>query len=264
MDLIRSTACALLLVGAEGPAAAQPAETASSAAQGTPADALLGLWKAKKRFGPDARGELILERSGDHFIADMAGEVVPMSADGNELRFELPGGRGRFGGRLEGDVVRGFWERPETPPNSSHYASPVVLNAQGRDRWSGQVTPLQDEFTFFLLVEHTADGSVRVVLRNPERDVGTQIGARRLVRVGDEVRLLGGRPERPEQLLATGWVDPETKGFSLRFSNRGGTYDFAPDGDDSDFYPRGRHPSGYVYRARHRATTPGRLAVCLR
>lgn len=127
---IPTTACGLLLFGAAHHAAAQPTEVPSSAAQSVAADSLVGLWKAKKGFGPDAQGELILERRGGRFVADLAGEVVPASADGTDISFELPGGRGRFRGRLVDNGVRGFWERPDTPPNSSHYASPVVLNAQ--------------------------------------------------------------------------------------------------------------------------------------
>ena len=34
----------------------------------------------------------------------------------------------------------------------------------------------------------------------------------------------------------------------LQFADRGGTYDFRPDGDDSAFWPRGRNPGRYVYR----------------
>jgi CubicO group peptidase (beta-lactamase class C family) len=36
--------------------------------------------------------------------------------------------------------------------------------------------------------------------------------------------------------------------ITLYFPARGGTYDFTRDGDDSDFYPRGKNPARYVYR----------------
>src|SRR5688572_9823318 len=36
-------------------------------------DDLSGLWKAKRRFGPDSRGTLIIERRGDSYTADLAG-----------------------------------------------------------------------------------------------------------------------------------------------------------------------------------------------
>ena len=35
--------------------------------------------------------------------------------------------------------------------------------------------------------------------------------------------------------------------FSLNFAGRGGTYDFYRDGDDSDYYPRGKNPGKYSY-----------------
>jgi len=54
------------------------------------ADELAGLWKAKKRFGPDARGTLVLQRSGGNWTADMAGRIVPVNTASGELTFTLP------------------------------------------------------------------------------------------------------------------------------------------------------------------------------
>ncbi|HYH06993.1 MAG TPA: hypothetical protein VEK11_08020 [Thermoanaerobaculia bacterium] len=36
----------------------------AAAANGSGAEELTGLWKAKKRFGPDARGTLTMQRTG--------------------------------------------------------------------------------------------------------------------------------------------------------------------------------------------------------
>jgi CubicO group peptidase (beta-lactamase class C family) len=247
MDFLRLTACALLLAtpGAiPEPVAAQ----ISSAADGS-ADALAGLWKAKRRFGPDAGGTLIVQRSGTSYFADMAGRIVPVRAEQGEIGFDLPGDQGTFRGRFDGSsAIRGHWIRPGTPANMSRYASSVVLRAAGRGRWVGEIRPLQDEFTFYLLTRSRPDGSLDAVLRNPERDLGTQIGAERLVREGDTVRLMGRRGSGPERELASGRYDPENRSFTLAFPSRGGTYDFARDGDDSHFYPRGRNPGRYAYR----------------
>jgi CubicO group peptidase (beta-lactamase class C family) len=222
-------ACALMLS-----AAAVSAQTGD----------LTGLWQAKRRFGPDAAGTLIIARAGSGYVADMAGQVVRVRAERNGLGFELPGDRGSFQGRFDGRAaIRGRWIRPGTPVNSGRAASAVVLRAAGPNRWIGEVRPLQDEFTLYLLLRARPDGALDAVLRNPDRDIGTQYGAERLVREGDAVRLTGRRGE-----IATGRYDAENRSFTLAFPSRGGTYDFARDGDDSAFYPRGRNPGRYAYR----------------
>ena len=246
MNPFRTIALALLLTAVS--VAAQ--DSAAPAPPAAPSGDLSGLWKAKRRFGPDATGPLIIERSGDSYLADMAGRRLPVRLERGELSFDLPDDQGAFRGRFEGAAtIRGLWVRPGTPANTSRYASPVVLRAAGGGRWTGEVRTLQDSYTLYLLMRGRPDGALDVVLRNPERDFGTQIGARRLVRDGDRVRLMGGRGNGPEQELASGRYDAENQSFTLSFPNRGGTYDFSRDGDQSDFYPRGRNPEPYVYRA---------------
>ncbi|HEY6064796.1 MAG TPA: hypothetical protein VIY96_01480, partial [Thermoanaerobaculia bacterium] len=66
-----------------------PALPAASAGS---AEELVGLWKAKRWFGPDARGALVIRRSGETWTADMMGRTVPIRVDRGELTFELPNG----------------------------------------------------------------------------------------------------------------------------------------------------------------------------
>ncbi len=244
MRPIRMMACALLLSAA--PVVAQQA--GAPAAPSVQAADLTGLWSAKRRFGPDSVGRLIVTRLGDSWVADMAGRTIPVRIEGRSLAFDLPGDRGAFRGRLDGGAIRGRWVRPGTAVNSGRYASPVVLRAERPGRWSGEIATLQDEFTFYLAMRNRPDGSLDAVLRNPERDQGTQWGARRLVRDGEAVRLMARRGDAPERELASGRYDAENRSFTLAFPSRGGTYDFTRDGDDSEFYPRGRNPGRYGYR----------------
>ena len=246
MRPVRLMACALLLSAVAAAAQDQAAPPAAAA----PAVDLSGLWQAKRRFGPDAQGTLILQRADGGYVAEIAGRVVPVRLQGDELAFDLPGDRGGFRGRFEGRaIVRGHWLRPGTPANTSRYASPVVLRADGAGRWSGPAEAMQDELTFFLLLRAQPDGAMRAVLRNPDRDIGTQWGADRLVRSGNGVTLMGHRRGQPERALGTGAYNPETDTFTLDFPGRGGAFVFSRDGDDSDFYPRGRIPGRYAYRA---------------
>src|SRR6267378_3285369 len=87
---------------------------------------LEGLWKAKKRFGPDARGTLVLQRSGSVYTADMVGRIVPVNTANGELTFTLPNSEGMFRGKLDDKgVIRAHWLRLGTPVNGAGRATPV-------------------------------------------------------------------------------------------------------------------------------------------
>lgn len=213
---------------------------------------LAGLWKAKKRFGPDARGPLIIHRTGTTYTADMVGRSLPVRANKDELAFDLPNRGGNFRGKLNQGRIVGHWFRFGTPlfgaeSKTPLSASPVVLAADGSNRWRGMVTPSEDAFTFYLFVESQADGTLRAVLQNPERDFGTQQGVERITREGDALKLIGKRQGK-EQEVADGTYDAENKVITLSFPSRGGTYDFYREGDESDFYPRGKNPGRYSYQ----------------
>jgi CubicO group peptidase (beta-lactamase class C family) len=210
-----------------------------------------GLWKAKKRFGPDAHGSLIIQRTGSTFIADMIGRIVPVQADKEELTFTLPSRQGTFRGKLDKNGIGGHWLKPGTqlfsaPNNAPVSALPVFLKPDGPNRWSGSVPTLNDTFTLFLLLQKRPDGSLGALLRNPELDIGTQNGVERLVRDGSAFKLIGKRRDK-EVEVATGTFDAETQVLTLIFQSRGGSYDFLRDGDESDFYPRGKNPRRYTY-----------------
>ena len=212
---------------------------------------LAGLWKAKKRFGPDAHGTLVLLRSGGRWTADFVGRVLPVANAKGDLTFTVPDG-GTFRGKLVNNVVRGHWYRlgtlvsggDRTTPIS---ASPVVLTPDGPNRWRGSVEPGQDAFTFYLLLQSQPDGSFHALLRNPEFDLGTQQGVERLTRDGNALKLIGKRGGK-EQEVAAGTIDAEGQVIRLVFPTRGGSYDFVRDTDDSAFYPRGKQPGRYAYR----------------
>ncbi|HST36057.1 MAG TPA: serine hydrolase [Allosphingosinicella sp.] len=246
MRLTQVMTCALLLSATAIAAQDRPPPATAAAPQ---AESLTGLWKAERRFGADIQGPLVIERTGGRYTADIAGYVLPVTVTGQALGFELPGRRGRFEGRLAGaGLIRGHWLQPSTPVNGG-FGSPVLLRAAARDRWIGEVRPLQQSFTLYLLLRPRPDGSFDAVVRNPERDLGAQTGAQRLVRDGEVVRLMGRRGSGPEREIAAGRLDSESGSFTLALPNRGGTYDFRRDEDDnSPFYPRGRNPAAYVYR----------------
>src|SRR5262249_10978219 len=88
------------------------ASGAAIAQSSAPAADLSGLWKAKKWFGPDVRGELIVERRADGLHAGIAGRSARVTRHAQDVAFELPGNEGAFAGRFEGPgIIRGHWIR---------------------------------------------------------------------------------------------------------------------------------------------------------
>jgi len=214
----------------------------------TAADDLAGLWKAKKWFGPEARGTLVLQRNGGTWIADMAGRTLPATNTNGEISFTLANG-GIFRGKLDDQgTIRGLWWRfGKNKTTTAVATSPVVLKPDGTNLWRGTVDPGEDAFTLYLLLQAQADGSYHALLGNPEFDLGTQQGVERLARDGEKLTLAGKNGGGKEQDVATGTYDAEAKVITLIFPGRGGSYDFARDNDDSAFYPRGKHPGRYLY-----------------
>lgn len=241
----------VLLLGMQQPTSAQDTMPDAPVTD----DQLTGRWKAKGRFGPDARGVLILEKIGSSYIADMAGRRLPVHIENGELVFDLPDRQGSFRGKSEGKDILGHWFRPGSPVNmhgggadSPVALSPVLLRSDGVNRWRGIVAPLVDEFTFYLVVTKRPDGSLGAMLRNPERDFGNLLGVSQLTHTDNVLKLIGRRRgQEKDQEVSRGTYDSENQVIRLVFPYRGGSYDFSRDTDESLFYPRGKHPQPYAY-----------------
>jgi len=222
---------------------------ASAAPEAAPP--LAGLWQAKRRFGPDVRGTVLITKAGKEWQADLAGRKVLVHVDGSDVTFELAGGKGSYRGRLASDRenIVGHWIQEVRVDGGFRFASPVTLTRSGQDRWQGQVVPADDVLTFYLMIQQKDDGSLSAFLRNPERNLGWfRYRATTLERNGDDVKLLAAPDEKGQrQPVAEGHYrrEPETLTF---YFDLGGTYDFTRVAatEPSDFYPRGR--PGFVYR----------------
>jgi CubicO group peptidase (beta-lactamase class C family) len=180
----------------------------------------------------------------------MVGQDVPVRVAKDTLFFELPKGQGSFRGRLlaNGDLV-GHWFPPPSIAMGG-LLTPLRLKPEGTNRWSGEVVPYDDIFTFYLLVRPRADGSMGIILRNHERDWTSFFGPDRLVRQGDSLKLIGHPvwQKTGESVIFTGSYDSGSRTMTFKFPDRGGSYDFHREDDQSDFYPRGKHPLPYAYR----------------
>ncbi|MDQ3061753.1 MAG: beta-lactamase family protein, partial [Acidobacteriota bacterium] len=209
-------------------------------------------WEAKRRFGPDIRGSLLLKQNDGGGQAEIAGRVVQAKTTGDAISFELSDGKGTFQGKFDSrrTKIAGHWIQPETVANGTPYASPVTLTKDKQNIWRGDILPLDDEFTFYLVIKVREDGSVGAFLKNPERNLGRFIRIDRIEREGEAVKLFSADSAAEKgRVLVEGKYDAEREVMSIYFPYRGGTFDFkrVDPNEASDFYPRGRPTGTYVY-----------------
>ncbi len=193
---------------------------------------LTGLWEAKRRFGPDARGTVVLRREGTAWTADFAGRVTPVREERGLLTFEIPAGS--FRARMEKDGIHGHWTQ-----SPSRNTTPVHLGPDGAQLWRGEIAPFDDVFTFYLMIKPNGEA----FLRNPERNATIFWGVNRFARDGRAVKL-----SKDDSVVLEGTYDEESDTISIPIPSRGGTYDFRRATDASPFYARGRKAEPYKYR----------------
>jgi CubicO group peptidase (beta-lactamase class C family) len=207
---------------------------------------LAGLWEAKSRFGPDVAGTLIMDRRAGEWRASIAGRTAAVRAASDSVAFDLPDGSGSFLGRFDAARTRisGHWIQPRTMTDGFRYASPLVLESCGGSCFTGTVAPRADEFTFFLDIKRRADGTLGVLLRNPERNLVRFIRVDRVEADSPAVRLLDAR----DSVVTTGILRDDGV-MTVYFPGRGGSYDFrrVADGAFTLFHPRGRPTAPYRY-----------------
>lgn len=218
--------------------------------QANSAKELAGLWEAKKRFGPEVRGTLYISQTGNTWQAEIAGRFAPVKFEGDSVSFELADGQGKFSGKFDARRTKivGHWTQPQGV-EISPLASPVTLTKQGRG-WRGNVSPLDDALTFYLMIKERNDGSVGAFLRNPERHLGWfRYRVDRIEREGKSIKLFAANQGTAKgRLIAEGSYNADAGLLSI-YLERGGTYEFRRVTSErtSNFYPRGRPTASYRY-----------------
>lgn len=220
-------------------------------AQSDSARELAGVWEAKRRFGPDIRGTLLLRQSGNSWQAEIAGHLVQAKLDEDVLTFELADGKGTFRGEFDArrTKIAGYWTQPRGFDNGP-LASPVTLTRYGRDGWRGEVVPLDDTITFYLFVKPREDGTVGAFLRNPERNLGwLRYRIDYLERTGESVKFFAANKGAEKGRMVAEGIYREGV-LTINSPLRGGSYDFRrlDETEASNFYPRGRPVAAYTYR----------------
>jgi CubicO group peptidase (beta-lactamase class C family) len=214
---------------------------------------MIGLWEARRHFGPEVRGKLVIDSAAGQWRASIAGRIAATGVGRDSISFDLPDSSGSFTGRF--DRVRkritGQWIQ-------SRSATPVTLTPCGGNCYSGEAIGLDQEYTFFLKVARRTDGSLGAFLRNPERNLGRSIRVDHVEGDSSDLRLM----DKADAVVLHGVVRNDV--ITVYIPNRGGSYDFhrVPDGSFTYFYPRGHPTAPYTYvppRAQEDGWTVGRL-----
>jgi len=148
-------------------------------AEATPAptsdqDKLVGLWGVERVFGPAVQGALSIDSRNGVWVADVGGYQAPVWHAKNEINFILPGGAGSFHGieSTDGKRVVGFWRQPPGVTHDQAYATPLTLLRSQPGVWQGEVHPLSDQVSLYLVISRADDGSLKAFIRNPEFNFG--------------------------------------------------------------------------------------------
>src|SRR5690348_656704 len=118
------------------------------------ADELVGLWKAQHDFGPDARGALILQKTASGWWADFRGRRIAVHENDNVLTFDTPDREAGFRARLQPErtLASGQWFQPASPTNPP-FGSSITFKSDGPNRWRGEVVPIADTSTVYLMLQ---------------------------------------------------------------------------------------------------------------
>ena len=214
---------------------------------------LIGLWEARRHFGPEVRGKLVIESAAGQWRASIAGRMAAARVARDSISFDLPDSTGSFTGRFDRARKRitGQWIQ-------SRSATPLTLSACGPNCYSGEAIGLDQEFTFYLKVAQRPDGSLGAFLRNPERNLGRFIRVDHIEGDSSDLRMM----DKAGAVVLHGVLRSDV--ITVYIPNRGGSYDFhrVPDGSFTYYYPRGHPTAPYLYvapRAQDDGWTVGRL-----
>ncbi|HEV2111734.1 MAG TPA: serine hydrolase [Gammaproteobacteria bacterium] len=211
------------------------------------ADTLVGLWGSERVFGPAVAGSLTLDGRSEPWQASVAGFEARVQHDKDRVSFALPGKQGSFSGQLDADGrhIQGFWVQPPGVSLDNAYATPLTLTSATKGIWQGEIHPLPDRISLYLVVSRADDGSLKAFIRNPEFNFGMRRAYK--ITLSGEQLTLDDTQRKNDRLL--GSYDPEQDRLSITLQGIAG-FDFTRRDRDhaTGFYPVTPAADHYVYR----------------
>jgi CubicO group peptidase (beta-lactamase class C family) len=211
---------------------------------------LAGVWEAQRNFGPELRGRLTIIQRNNKWSAQIGEKITNVIIDGRDVNFEFPDGQGKYSGHFENGnhTISGEWVQAGAVMLGNPVTFPVTLVQTSHSQWRGELIPLDDHMTMYLVINPDAEGSLHVFLRNPERNLGKFLDLDRLEAKGNSVSLyrLGKDGEKGAEAVH-GTYDSNQDLLSLDFPDDGGTYQFKRAGPASKFSARATTSSPYRY-----------------
>lgn len=211
---------------------------------------LEGLWKAHKRFDPYQEGPLLLDF--DSGMAEFSGHHAAITGTEGRFTVEFSEGIGSFHGRVMDGDIKAHWRQPGPMQMGMRVATPVDFSRLDENRWSGHITPMQSEFTFYLPISGDENGVLQTFLRNPDRNLGVFSQIHQVRLDGSDLEFVGNlRGSDNQEALFTGQYDSEYDLFTMNLPPwRGGVYEFHredPPGE-SGFHARPESAGPWAYQ----------------
>jgi CubicO group peptidase (beta-lactamase class C family) len=148
---------------------AQPAAAQNAGSE------LEGLWVVERTYAPQLRGDLVVTQLGEAWRGSIGSATAEARAENGAVRLSF-GNHGAFRGRVQNRTLNGVWiqpssdaeERDDPTATSQSFASPIILQRNGRNSWRGQVQPLDGRFRVYLRIFRDAEGNLIGAFRNHE------------------------------------------------------------------------------------------------
>ncbi len=246
MIVLVATAVVLVAATAAVSQKAEPTESGRTEAT-TSADVLLGVWGDVNELFTRMEGELRIRAVGRALEASLAGHTTEVTVDGDAVYFEFPEGRGSYRGSFNGDrtEIRGHWIQGVGRIEIYEFATPTWLLGSADGGWDGLVRPFRERLSLYMRFMTNDDGTVGVIIRNPERNVGWFVRAN-TVEVKENAVTFFDADGQPR---LSGTLNEDRDVLSVVMQGAG-TFDLVrQDRDEAvGFYPR-LETTPYQYRA---------------